>query len=559
MSLTDSVYERLAQNMSDLVALHSLDGFYLWVSPSVERILGYAPEELVGTDPYELFHPDDIQIIRSKTHQPAVTGDGNIRIRYRIRRAAGDYIWFETLTQPIANDDGEVIELQTISRDVTEQVSLENELAESEALYRVAMDSLQEGVVVYDGAGSIIAHNPRATEILGLSDDELAGRVLSDPRFKTVYPDGTPFPAEAYPIMVTLDSGEPCSEVLMGIQSPRWNAYRWISINSRLVQTGSSATFGQARVVASFSDVTEHIERESQLRRWSTVYRFSGEAIVIADENGVIRDVNESFLRIIQNNRTAWVGRSLDEISLDSRSEGQFDSTIWPALEANGNWRGELWLRDAEGGIQATWAAITRMHQTTTSEAHYTLILSDFSERGMKDETLRFHAGNDSLTRLPNRLLLSDRFEVALNTSLRQGTTFACLYLDLDRFKPINDLYGHAVGDIVLQVVAKKVSGIVRSMDTIARIGGDEFFGLVVGLEQESEYLAVAERIARAISEPLEVHGHNINLGVSIGIALYPDHGQTQKSLMEASDAAMFAAKRQGLSVVLAGKLESRG
>ncbi|WP_417548666.1 diguanylate cyclase domain-containing protein [Marinobacter segnicrescens] len=556
MPLTDRIYERLAQNMSDLVALHSVDGRYLWVSSSAERILGFMPEELVGTDPYELFHPDDVKVIRSKSHQPAATGDGNNRIRYRIRRAAGDYIWFETLTQPIENSDGEVIELQTISRDVTEQVGLENELAASEALYRVAMDSLEEGVVVHDDTGKIIAHNPRATEILGLNDDELAGRVPRDPHWSSVYPNGAPFPAEAHPAMVTLRSGEPCSKVLMGVHNPRWNAYRWISINSRLVQTGRCAVFGQARVVVSFNDVTEQIERENQLRRWSTVYRFSGEAIVIADEKGVIRDVNESFLRIIQNNRAAWVGRSLDEISLDSRSEGLFASTIWPALKANGNWRGELWLRDAEGGIQATWAAITRMHQTTTSEAHYTLILSDFSERGMKDETLRFHAGNDSLTRLPNRLLLSDRFEVALNTSIRQGTTFACLYLDLDRFKPINDLYGHAVGDIVLQVVAEKVSGIVRSMDTIARIGGDEFFGLVVGLEQKSEYLAVAERIAKAISEPLEVHGHNINLGVSIGIALYPDHGQTQKSLMAASDAAMFLAKRQGLSVVLAGSPE---
>lgn len=142
MSLTDSIYQRLAQNMSDLVALHSPDGLYIWVSPSVERILGYAPEDLVGTDPYNLFHPDDTQLIRSKSHQPAVDGDGNIRVRYRIRCASGDYIWFETLTQPIQNDQGEVVELQTISRNVTEQVTLENELAESEALYRVAMESL---------------------------------------------------------------------------------------------------------------------------------------------------------------------------------------------------------------------------------------------------------------------------------------------------------------------------------------------------------------------------------------------------------------------------------
>ncbi|MCK0164171.1 diguanylate cyclase [Marinobacter sp. S6332] len=558
MPSTESVYERLAQNMSDLVALHSPDGRYLWVSPSVERILGFTPNELVGTDPYALFHPNDKQLIRNKTHQPAVDGDGNIRIRYRIRRSVGDYIWFETLTQPITNEIGKVVELQTISRDVTEQVNLENELAESETLYRVAMDSLQEGVVVHDGSGQIIAHNPRACDILGLTGDELTGRVPKDPQWRTVYTDGTPFPAQAHPVLVTLNSGEPCSNVLMGVHNPRWNAYRWICINSRLIETSGCAESGQARVVVSFSDVTEQVERESQLKRWSTVYRFSGEAIVIADENGVIKDANESFLRITQSTRAFWVGRSLDDISLDGRSEGLFSSTIWPALAENGNWRGELWLRDAEGGIQATWAAITKVQQTTTAEAHYTLILSDFSERGIKDETLRFSAGNDPLTGLPNRLLLSDRFEVALNTSIRQGTTFACLYLDLDKFKPINDLYGHAVGDTVLQSVALKISKLVRSVDTIARIGGDEFFGIIVGLENESEYCSVAERIARAISEPFEVCGHSVSLGVSIGIALYPDHGQTQTALMEASDVAMFEAKRQGLSYALAEKLDKQ-
>lgn len=552
MSLTDSVYERLARNMSDLVALHSLDGRYLWVSPSAERILGYPPADLVGTDPYDLFHPEDKQVIRDRTHQPAVDGDGNIRIRYRIRRATGDYIWFETLTQPIENDQGEIAELQTISRDVTEQVSLENELAESEALYRVAMDSLHEGVVVQDGAGRIIAHNPKASEILGLSCEELTERGPKAPYWNTVYPDGTPFPAEDYPTMITLRSGKPCSKVVMGVRNPVWNAYRWISINSRLVRTGLCKEPGQARVVASFSDITEQIERENQLKRWSTVYRFSGEAIVIADKNGMIKDVNESFLRIIRDDRKAWMGRRLDEISLDSRSEGLFTSTIWPALKADGNWRGELWLRDAEGGVQATWAAITRVNRTTTAEAHYTLILSDFSERGIKDETLRFHAGNDSLTRLPNRLLLSDRFEVALNTAIRCQTTFACFYFDLDNFKPVNDLYGHAIGDTVLQNVAQKISNLIRSVDTVARIGGDEFFGIIVGLQNESDYRAVAERIASAIGKPMEVQGHVINLGVSIGVALYPNHGQTQKSLMEASDAAMFVAKRQGRSVAVA-------
>jgi diguanylate cyclase (GGDEF)-like protein/PAS domain S-box-containing protein len=405
---------------------------------------------------------------------------------------------------------------------------------------------------LHGAEGEIIAHNPRAAEILGLSNDELNGRVSRDPRWDAVYPDGTPFLAEAHPSMVTLLTGKPCSDVLMGVYNPRWQSRHWISINSRPILTVSSKGAREVKVVASFDDVTERIERERQLQRWSTVYRFSGEAIVVADADGVIRDVNEAFERIVKNEKAAWIGQRLDDITLEGRSEGLFASTIWPALESSHNWRGELWLRDAQGGAQVAWAAITRVSQGEASEADYTLILSDFSERSIKEETLRYDAGHDLLTGLPNRLLLSDRFEVAMTTAERQGSTFACLYLDLNGFKPVNDRYGHAVGDNVLKFVAEKILDNVRSVDTVSRIGGDEFCAIISGLKHESDYQKLAMRIAQAIGGRMTVEGHEFSIGVSIGIALYPEHGQSQQTLMEASDAAMYRAKRQGLLVEVA-------
>jgi diguanylate cyclase (GGDEF)-like protein/PAS domain S-box-containing protein len=552
MDPSNDVYKRLAENMSDMVALHTADGRFLWISPSVERILGYSPTELVGTNPYDLFHPDDVDSIRNRTHQPAMTGDGNILIRYRIRRSCGEYIWFETLTQPIRNDRGEITELHTTSRNVTEQRQLEDALAESEALYRAAMESLEEGVIVHGADGQIIAHNPRAAEILGLSNDELNGRVSRDPLWDSVYPDGTSFPAEAHPVMVTLRTGEPCFHVLMGVHTPRWQARRWISINSRPIPVVTGEGERPTKVVVSFNDVPERIERESQLQRWSTVYRFSGEAIVIVDAGGVIQDVNEAFERIVKNKKAAWLGRRVDEITLESRSEELFASTIWPILASSDNWRGELWLRDAQGGTQATWAAMTKTKQRTAFDAHYTLILSDFSERSTKEANLRHYASHDSLTGLPNRLLLNDRFVVAVNTAVRQGSTFACLYLDLDGFKPINDCYGHGVGDSLLQRVAEKILENVRAVDTVSRIGGDEFCAIISGLQYESDYQILAMRIARAIGGRVSIEGHDLSIGVSIGVALYPKHGESQKELMEASDAAMYRAKRQGLSVEIA-------
>lgn len=545
-------YKRLAENMSDLVALHRPDGRYIWVSPSVRRILGYSPEELIGADPYDFFHPDDAEKIRRRTHQPAISGDGNIRIRYRIRRSDGTFIWFETFTQPIENEEGEVIQLQTTSRDVTEQLHTEQALADSEALYRVAVDSLEEGLIVYDSECRVITCNRQATEILGLSDDELKRRVPRSPEWDAMYPDGTYFPQEKYPIMVTLRSGEPCNHVVMGVYSPRWRTRRWISINSRPITADMSQHDSSAAVVASLTDVTDTIQREKQLQRWSAVFRSNDEAIILADATGIISDVNDAFLRVIRDEKASWIGRPVDDMTRDSRSDGVFASTIWPILENRANWRGELWLRDSKGGVHATWASITKIKNSTIPRPHYTIILNDFNERSERDEKLLFDAGHDALTGLPNRLLLEDRFSVAIKRAERERSKFACFYLDLDGFKPVNDNYGHAVGDCVLQHVARKILAVVRPSDTVSRIGGDEFFVIVFGSDKNSQFKMLADRICTALSETLDLEGRKLNVSASIGIAIYPDHGESPEALMEASDAAMYRAKQRKRSVAFA-------
>lgn len=543
------LFKRIAVNMSDVVALHSLDGHYLWVSPSVQRVLGYTPEELIGTDPYKLFHPQDIDAIERTTHQPAVAGAGNIYIRYRIRRSDGNYIWFETLTQPVLDECGNVIELHTTSRDITKQKQTEEALATSEALYRAAMDSLDEGVVVHAANGAIIAHNPRAADILGLTDDELNGRTSRDPAWGAIYPDGTPFLAESHPVMVTLRTGEPRSNVLMGVNSPRWTSRRWISINSRPV--GDQVTDSPLGIAAvtSFTDVTDSLEQKNQLQRWSAVYRFSNEAILLIDSKGAIEDVNGAFCSLMLSEKSAWTGRQVDDITRESRSDDLFTSTIWPALDKYGSWRGELWLRDAQGGLQVTWATMTKVQQNVTANIHYTLILNNFNERFDREAQLRYDAGHDSLTGLPNRLLLKDRFAVAKVQAARLQQGFACLYLDLNKFKPINDQYGHTTGDMVLQRISERISRVTRSSDTVARIGGDEFFIIVFGLKDEDEYLSFAERINDAATQEVNADGLSFRVGASIGIALYPRHGTTLKALMDASDAAMYHAKRNRQSI----------
>ena len=542
-------YRRLAENMSDMVALHAPDGRYRWVSPSSKRILGYSSDAMIGMDPYTLFHPDDQLSIRNDTHARALTGDGNILIRYRIRRADGNYIWFETLTQPIQNEDGVVTELHTTSRDVSEQQQLEETLSRNEAVYRTGLKSLEEGVVVLNAAGQTITTNARAVEILTFLNPEAENSSLQSMVVNVTYPDGTPCPPDEFPSTLTLKNGRSVSQLLLGISSVTNNVNRWVSFNSRPVSTETMSTPDAPAVVLSCSDVTERIEHEQKLQLWSSVFQFSSEAIVIFDQSGAITDVNAAFEHLLKSERGKWIGQIADTITFDSQSADIFSSVIWPALKQTGNWRGELWLRDGQGSIQTTWASVTRVTQSLISETHYTLSMSDFNERISKEELLRFRAGHDALTGLPNRLLLKDRFDVAVSTAARNNQKFGCFFLDLDLFKPVNDQYGHAVGDSVLKTIAQRLEQMIRSIDTVTRIGGDEFFLIIFGLEDVSDYIAVAERLANEIRVPIEIDNAKIVLDVSIGIAIYPNHGESQEQLMAASDAAMYKAKSQHIAV----------
>lgn len=555
MNPSEEFYRRLAENMSDLVALHSPDGRYKWVSPSSTRTLGYSPEELIGTDPYLLFHPDDQFSIRNDTHVKALKGDGNILIRYRIRHADGHYIWFETLTQPIKNEDGLVVELHTTSRDVTEQKDLEDVLSRNEAVYRTSLESLVEGIVVLNASGEIVTINSQATVILPFLDEKKCQESLEGLIDKFIYPSGDRCPPSEFPSSLTLKTGKSYTQVLLGVPSEQNQKTQWISFNSRPVLSEIPPTPESPAAVISCSDVTDRIEREDLLKLWSTVFQYSSESIVIINELGVIIDLNKSFELLTKSDKTSWIGKSAETITVNSPSETIFGSEIWSELEESGQWTGEFWLRDKKGAIQTTWASVTRVDQSDITTNHFILSMSDFNERKSQEELLRHNAGHDALTGLPNRLLLADRFKIAISTASRNNQRFGCFFLDLDKFKPVNDLYGHAVGDRVLQIIAHRMESIVRSIDTVTRIGGDEFILIIQGLNTVDEYINLAERLVREISIPIDIGSRLLYVGASVGIAIYPDHGRSIEQLLSASDAAMYEAKSKDLDIYTANEV----
>lgn len=540
-------YRLIISGLSDLVCLHEPDGTYLWVSPSVRRILGYDPGDLIGRDPYELFHPEDARRIRESTHDPALEGEDNIFVRYRLRHRDGHYVWLESLTQPLFDDDGKVVHLQTSTRDISEQKKIEQALRESEGRYRAVINSLAEGIVVHGHDGQIVACNPSACRILGLTENQLLGRASTDSRWRAVDEEGRPFPGDEHPAMRTLRSGEPCRGLVMGIEKPDCETRTWITVNTQPIEGSADSA-----VVASFRDITDWLRAQHELTLWAKVFEASPEAILITDADSNIVALNRAFTRLTGYTTEDLVGKYSAVLRAGDHPEGFYDE-VWNTLRLEGTWRGETWNRRKNGEVYPAWLSITAVRDRHGEITHYVSISTDITERHAREEHQRFLATHDPLTGLANRVLLYDRIDMELRRARRHDNAFAVLFVDLDRFKAVNDECGHRIGDLMLQEVAQRLRAQVRAADTVSRLGGDEFIVILTGVSESRDAAAIGAKMTAAIGEPYRIEDHELRVRTSIGVSLYPAHGADPEALIHAADEAMYRAKREPeYSVMLA-------
>jgi len=205
-----------------------------------------------------------------------------------------------------------------------------------------------------------------------------------------------------------------------------------------------------------------------------------------------------------------------------------------------------MWNRRKNGECYLEMTSIKQVRDAQGRLTHYVAAFSDITARKTNEELIRHQAQYDALTDLPNRLLLFDRLRRALAQAKRDKTGLALMYVDLDKFKPVNDNLGHAVGDQMLREVAQRIQGCMREADTVARIGGDEFVVLLPIIEGEQDALVVAEKIRLALNQPFEIAGQQLYISSSTGIAIYPEHGTSEDELTANADIAMYHAKESG-------------
>lgn len=289
----------------------------------------------------------------------------------------------------------------------------------------------------------------------------------------------------------------------------------------------------------------ERSEAEEALRLAALVYQNSSEAIMITDEENRVVAINPAFTDMSGYTEEDLVGLG-PNVLRSRRHDETFYRGMWEELERTGSWQGEIWNRGKDGDDYVTWLTIETIEDAEKKSFRRVSLFSDVTEKKRTDARIWVQANYDVLTNLPNRRLFMDRLEHGIRVALRSRGRLALLYIDLDRFKEVNDKFGHLMGDEVLMEAARRIKSCVRDADTVARLGGDEFTVILSEMEEAGSVGRVAEKIISALDQPYSLGSEQVVISGSVGIALYPDDATHAGELLNNADQAMFAAKQKG-------------
>jgi diguanylate cyclase (GGDEF)-like protein/PAS domain S-box-containing protein len=363
---------------------------------------------------------------------------------------------------------------------------------------------------------------------------EFAGRV-----YWAAFVVSLPLIALVY-LLVTRSVTAPLGKMTAGL---RRIAQGDVPANGRLEPVGSDEI---AQAAGAFNAVMDEVRELLHSQRLaSEVFENSPEGIVVCDPGGRILKVNPAFTATTGYSAGEAVGRT-PAILKSGRQDAEFYRSFWHALKTAGRWQGDLWNRRKSGEIYAERLNVSAVRNERGEIENYIGVFGDITERKRQEALIAHHAYHDLLTGLPNRALFEDRLAQSLAAARRGAKRLAVLFLDLDRFKFVNDTLGHGAGDGLLKEVARRLRGCVREVDTVARLGGDEFTVLLPQIAEPANAQAVAEKVLEGLRQPFRLAGRELHVTSSIGISLYPEHGGDAETLMKKADAAMYHVKDQG-------------
>lgn len=554
------------------VLLLDPEGVILEINAFGAQRFGLAPEKLVGKNFYALIPPDLAETRRAVVEHVVAAGEPT---QSEDRRGS---TYFNNSLYPVKDEAGVVECVAVYAKDMTEQHRAKGvddifrHLDTVLLKWRMNLESIAQmfcdGIVpVFSLSAAWIAKaekDGRLTVLAGMAIDS-PGFVgyLRENELRWDGPEATGLPLDVvirqgYRQIVKFpdaDSGQ--TEVPLvgaGVAS-----VLLMPISLRGETWGVLALYGSnpahfdgfelpVRLTAIAGRLGASLE-SAQQQEWLTLLDAAlagvGNSVFITDADGTILWVNRSLVELSGFAAESLIGANPKVLGSGTHSV-DFYRRFWATIQSGDTWRGDIVNARPDGSLYTVSQTITPLLGSGGEVSHYVAILEDISERKAAEERMRYAASFDRLTDLPNRGLFLDRLSQSLALARRERTLGALLFLDLDHFKQVNDQLGHAAGDELLIAVGRRLREVVREGDTVARLGGDEFTVILNRIREPANAAVIAGKILSALAKPLVIAGTELTIGASIGIAIYPDHGEKVDALIEAADHAMYRAKNAG-------------
>jgi len=455
-------------------------------------------------------------------------------MEYRVVLPSGEERWVYSVARCDLDERGQSQRLAGILQDITERKETQEQLARAGIEWTLAMDQLDDPVYMVDMERKLVRANRAFYRTTGTDAEHSVGRHIA----QLIHPEGEPelcpvcrAQEERREITVTLEPHEPFNPGGRPIES-----------SLKLIRDSQGKVTG---MLVTQRDLTRARQIEERLRLSASVFENTDEGVVITDEDGNVLDVNRAFSEILGYTRDEVIGRN-PRMWKSGRHDHDFYREMWQSLSETGRWRGEIWNRNKQGLVVPEWLNISGVFLESGELTHYVAVFSDISRIKQSQDTLHQLAHLDPLTGLPNRLLLTECLQHAIERAKRSGAGIAVVFLDVDRFKRINDSLGHPIGDGLLKEVAARLRATVRHEDTVARLGGDEFVLVLEGIGRARDAQITVGRILASFEAPLRLEGHEVGVTASLGISLYPHDGEDVTTLLRNADTAMYQAKESG-------------
>jgi diguanylate cyclase (GGDEF)-like protein/PAS domain S-box-containing protein len=542
LKISEQRFRLLVEEVHDYsIVMLDVEGRIVTWNKGAQRIMGYSEDEILNKDFSSFYCVEKTAYGQPQNALTVAAQAGKFTEEgWRLRKDGTTFFACVVITA-VYNDVHKLIGFAKVTRDISESRLLEKELRESEMFVRAMIDALSAQICVLDEQHTIIAVNQAWRDFYDANTPGFPQHGIGL-RYR-IFCDALSFPKAASAkqltegIAATMRGETDAYELEYACQAPKGQC--WFRV--KVTRFGSEAP----KVVLAHENITELKMAEIDLQFSGAVYRALGEAIMVLDEQNSIVAINPAFTQFTGYPELVIIGKPMQFLQAE-QMEGEFKRGMKQLLDKTGHWQGKIWLRKLDGSKVMSWLMIDTIFDEHDQVRQRVGMFSKITEHKLAEQTIWQQANFDALTGLPNRSMFLDRLEYEIKKARRTDAPLALLFIDLDRFKDINDTLGHDVGDELLKKTAQRLLACVRAADTVARLGGDEFTVILSEISGTHDAASIAQNILNRMAEPFQLGSEIAFISASIGVTHFPHDTDRIDALLKNADQAMYAAKDQG-------------